>query len=149
MSTFFTGEYRHSLDSKGRLIVPSKFRDKLGSRFMIGRGYDACLLIYDMEDWEAFSARLAALPGNSVKARKVVRYFMSGTMEVEIDKQGRILLPQQLRDMAGITKDVVFAGGGARAELWDAATYDQAMAADTAEAIGEIAEDLLGSGYSV
>lgn len=149
MSTFFTGEYRHSLDSKGRLIVPSKFRDKLGSRFMIGRGYDACLVIYDMEDWEAFSARLAALPGNSEKARHLVRYFMSGTMEVEIDKQGRILLPQQMRDIAGITKDVVFAGSGARAELWDAAAYDEMMAEATAASIGDIAEDLLGSGYSV
>lgn len=149
MSAFFTGEYRHSLDSKGRLIVPSRFRDKLGSRFMIGRGYDACLVIYDMEDWEAFSARLAALPGNSVKARQLVRYFMSGTMEVEVDKQGRILLPQQLRDIAGITKDVVFAGSGARAELWDADKYDAMTSAETTESIAALAEDLLGSGYSI
>lgn len=148
MSTFFTGEYRHSLDSKGRLIVPSKFRDKLGSQFMIGRGYDDCLVIYSMEDWESFSARLAALPSNSEKARKLVRYFMSGTMEVEIDKQGRILLPAQMREIAGITKDVVYAGNGARAELWDADRYDAKMAEETRESIGDIAEELLGSGYS-
>lgn len=104
MTKTFSGEYHHSLDTKGRLIVPAKFREILGSRFWIGKGFDQCLQIYDEEDWEAFSNSLKALPKNSDKARKLVRYFMSGTVEVEIDKQGRILLPAQLREIAGIDK---------------------------------------------
>ena len=118
MTKTFSGEYHHSLDTKGRLIVPAKFREILGSRFWIGKGFDQCLQIYDEEDWEAFSNSLKALPKNSDKARKLVRYFMSGTVEVEIDKQGRILLPAQLREIAGIDKNVVFVGMGTRGELW-------------------------------
>ncbi len=149
MVQYFTGEYRHSLDAKGRLIVPSKFRDKLGERFMVGRGFDQCLVVYDLEDWEKFAGKLAELPSNSEKARSLVRYFMSGTMEVELDKQGRILLPTQLREIAGITKDVVFAGNGTRAELWDAATYDEKTQMTTRENIGALAEEMFGDGFTI
>lgn len=149
MTKTFSGEYHHSLDSKGRLIVPSKFREILGSHFWIGRGFDSCLQIYDDEDWEAFSDRLKALPANSAKARSLVRYFMSGTVEMEIDKQGRILLPSQLRRMAGIERDVVFVGMGTRGELWSEEAYSSYGLGHTAEDISAISEELLGSGFVI
>lgn len=149
MTKTFSGEYRHSLDSKGRLIVPAKFREILGSHFWIGRGFDKCLQIYDDEDWESFSQSLKELPKNSDKARKLVRYFMSGTMEVEIDKQGRILLPPQLREQAGIDKNVVFVGMGTRGELWSEEAYDAYETETTAEDISAISEELLTSGFQI
>ena len=149
MAANFSGEYHHSLDSKGRLIIPSRFRDLLGGKFMIGKGLDECLVIYDMDDWEAFSEKLKALPYNSAKNRALVRYFQSGTMEVEIDRQGRILLPQQLRDKAGIKKDVVFVGNGSRAELWSEEAYSGYTQEFTEESISGIAEELLGTGWQI
>ena len=149
MTKTFSGEYRHSLDSKGRLIVPAKFREILGSRFWIGCGYDKCLQIYDEEDWEAFSQKLLALPTNSVQARRLVRYFMSKTVEVEIDKQGRILLPNQLRQEAGIDKNVVFVGMGTRGELWSEEAYDAYETETTAEDISGISEELLSGGFQI
>ena len=135
MTKTFSGEYHHSLDTKGRLIVPAKFREILGSRFWIGKGFDQCLQIYDEEDWEAFSNSLKALPKNSDKARKLVRYFMSGTVEVEIDKQGRILLPQVLRDRAGLDKDITLLGVGDHIEIWDTNTYEEKYSFDDEAAL--------------
>lgn len=149
MDRTFSGEYHHSLDAKGRLIVPSKFREILGSHFWIGRGFDPCLQIYDDEDWSAFSERLKALPSNSENARKLVRYFMSGTMEMEIDRQGRILLPAQLRKLAGIDKNVVFVGMGTRGELWSEEAYSDYDLVQTPESISAISEELLGSGFKI
>ena len=149
MAKTFSGEYHHSLDAKGRLIVPSKFREILGSHFWIGRGFDRCLQIYDDEDWAVFSDRLKALPANSEKARSLVRYFMSGTIEMEIDKQGRILLPVQLRRMAGIDRDVVFVGMGTRGELWSEEAYASYDDSHTAEDICAISEELFGSGFMI
>lgn len=149
MTKTFSGEYHHSLDTKGRLIVPAKFREILGSRFWIGKGFDQCLQIYDEEDWEAFSNSLKALPKNSDKARKLVRYFMSGTVEVEIDKQGRILLPAQLREIAGIDKNVVFVGMGTRGELWSEEVYNTYETETTTEEINSISEELLDSGFQI
>ena len=149
MTKTFSGEYHHSLDTKGRLIVQAKFRESLGSRFWIGKGFDQCLQIYDEEDWEAFSNSLKALPKNSDKARKLVRYFMSGTVEVEIDKQGRILLPAQLREIAGIDKNVVFVGMGTRGELWSEEAYNTYETETTAEEINSISEELLDSGFQI
>lgn len=151
MQKTFTGEYHHSLDSKGRLIVPSKFREILGSHFWIGRGFDRgrYLQIYDDESWEAFAERLKALPANNGNARKIVRYFMAGTMEAEIDKQGRILLPTQLRDEAGITRGVVFVGAGTRGELWSEEKYNAYESENTSEDISAISEELFGSGFQI
>ena len=149
MAKTFSGEYHHSLDAKGRLIVPSKFREILGSHFWIGRGFDQCLQIYDDEDWEAFAARLKELPSNSKQARELVRYFMSGTMEMEIDRQGRILLPAQLRKLAGIDRNVVFVGMGTRGELWSEEAYTSYDLEHTSESISAISEELLGSGFRI
>ena len=104
----FNGIYRHHLDAKGRLSVPAKFRE--GSRFMIGIGTGDCLLIYTMEDWKNFEQKLRSLPATfNEDAEEILRWYGMNTLEVEVDAQGRIILPQQLREAGGITKNVVFA----------------------------------------
>lgn len=123
MARYFQGKYRNTLDSKGRVIVPSKFRDKLDGRFMLGKGLDGCYVIYNMEDWDQFAERLAALPN---KASELKRFFFSSTLEQEIDKTGRTQLTKEQRDDLGIDigDEVVFVGNGPRAELWPASMYD-------------------------
>lgn len=115
----FSGEYQHSVDPKGRLIMPSKFREGLGEKFMITRGLDDCLFVYSMTDWESFETKLKSLPMTDNNARAFVRFFLSGATECELDKQGRILVPQNLRDYAGIEKDVAVVGVSSRVEIWD------------------------------
>ena len=143
----FVGEFNHSIDAKGRVIVPARFRDILGSRFKIGVSLDPCLTIYSNESWESFYEGLESLPANSEKMRSVVRYFTAGTFEVELDGQGRILLPQQLRTLGKIEKNVVFAGFGSKAELWSEEEYLKTQAAMAREDINAIAEELLQSGF--
>jgi len=147
MAELFTGEYHYALDAKGRLIVPARFRDILGSQFKVGVSLDPCLTVYSNEGWDAFYAKLRELPSNSQDMRRVVRYFTAGTFDVEVDKQGRILLPQQLRRLGNIDKDVVFAGVGDKAELWDEGEYMKTQAIEAREDINAIAENLLSSGF--
>ena len=146
----YTGEFHNSLDAKGRVSVPPAFRDVLGSHFWIGCGLDPkCLVIYSDEEWAAFCERLKALPGNSEKARDIIRYFASGTREVELDKQGRILLPLQLRQAAGISKDCAFAGAIGRAELWSEEAYSEYHTTSlTADRINAAAEELRDMGFT-
>lgn len=142
----FMGTYDHSLDAKGRVIVPSKFREALGDRFVITRSLDPCLCVYDMPAWERFVQKLSGLPYNTRKQRELVRFFMSSATEVEPDKQGRILLPQKLRTHAHIEKNVVLLGVGARIEIWDPGTYENDGISDD---MNEIAEELLGNGFEI
>jgi len=143
----FMGEYSHSLDQKGRLIVPAKFRDALGGKFYITRSLDPCLLIYDQEGWDKFSERLMNMPYNSQKQREMVRFFIGGAAEVEPDKQGRFILPPPLRKYGTIDKDVVFVGTGQRAELWSAEKYGAyEETKDSVEEFNRYAEELLGNG---
>ena len=142
----FMGTYDHSLDAKGRVIVPSKFREALGDRFVITRSLDPCLCVYDMPAWERFVQKLSGLPYNTRKQRELVRFFMSSATEVEPDKQGRILLPQKLRAHAHIEKNVVLLGVGARIEIWDSETYENDGISDD---MNEIAEELLGNGFEI
>ncbi len=142
----FMGEYGHSLDPKGRLIIPSKFREALGDRFVITRSLDQCLCIYDMEDWEKFVSRLSDIPYNVKKQRQLVRFFLSGANEVEPDKQGRVLIPANLREAAGIEKDVVLVGVGSRIEVWSAKNWEEMS---TSDEINEIAEEMLGNGFEI
>ena len=95
----YTGEYNHTIDTKGRMIVPSKFREALGESFMITRGVGHCLAIYDMTEWNEYISKLRALPGNA-EAKKMIRFIVAGAIEAEIDKQGRILVPANLREWA-------------------------------------------------
>lgn len=111
------GEYQHNVDVKGRVIVPAKFREDLGSHFYITKGLDGCLFVLSSQEWKRLTDKIQAMPIS--KARGLQRFFFSGAAEVEPDKQGRILVPQQLREYAGLERDVTFIGTSTRAELWD------------------------------
>ncbi len=114
----FTGEYQHTLDGKGRVIIPSKLRDGLGDRFVITRGLDQCLFVYPNSEWVRLEQKLKQLPFTKSDSRAFTRLFFSGAMEVEADKQGRILIPNNLREYAGIEKEVMFIGVSNRVEVW-------------------------------
>lgn len=114
----FLGEYQHSLDSKGRITVPSKFREELGLRFVATKGLDNCIFLYTEEEWKIIEAKVHALPFTRADVRSFARFFFSGAAELEIDKQGRILLPTNLREYAGIDKDLIIIGVGSRVEIW-------------------------------
>ena len=112
----FMGEYNHSIDAKGRIIVPAKFREELGDEFVVTLGLDGCLFLYPNAEWEEFVAQLKQLPGNR-QARQLQRYFLAGAVNCEVDKQGRILIPAKLREHAKLEKEVVFVWSK---EQWDA-----------------------------
>lgn len=119
----FLGEYQHSLDSKGRLSVPVKFRSDLGSSAIVTKGLDGCLFLYPKAEWGIMAEKLASLPVSSSKARAFSRMMLSGAMEVEIDKVGRVLLPGYLRDFAGIEGEAVVAGVSNRVEIWNKSAW--------------------------
>jgi len=100
----FYGEYQHSVDAKGRVIIPSKFREGLGEKFILTKGLDNCLFAYSLEEWSNLEAKLRSLPFTDKDVRAFVRFFFAGAAEVEVDKQGRILIPQNLREYAGLEK---------------------------------------------
>ncbi len=118
------GEYLHTLDKKGRFIVPARFREELGERFIITRGLDRCLFLYPRREWANLENRLKELPLAKAEARKFMRIFFSGATEVEIDKQGRALVPPQLRGHADLHKEIVIIGVSNRAEIWSKETWD-------------------------
>ena len=121
----FMSQYNHTVDAKGRLSIPSKFREQLGDEFIVTRGMDGCLFVYDNENWAAFEKSLMSLPKfNSKELRNLRRIFISGAAQVEVDKQGRILLPAALREIAGLEKDVVLAGVGDCIEIWSQEKWD-------------------------
>lgn len=121
----FIGEYQHSLDTKGRVIIPSKFRDELGDVFVMTKGLDNCLFVYPMEEWNILQDKLKTLPLTKKDARAFVRFFFSGATECQLDKQGRILVPSNLRKHSDITKEVVIIGVSNRLELWDKERWDE------------------------
>ena len=114
----FIGEYNHTIDAKGRLIIPSRFREVLGDEFVVTKGMDGCLFVFDNPEWQAFEEKLHKLPMIDKGARQFTRFFLAGAASVEVDKQGRILLPAVLREFADITKDAVLIGVGNRIEIW-------------------------------
>jgi len=113
------GEYEHSLDVKGRLILPAKIREDMGEKFIITKGLDGCLFGFSQAEWENFEQKLKTLPLTNKNARDFVRFFLSGAIECEIDKQGRFLIASNLRDYAGLEKDSVIIGVGTRIEIWN------------------------------
>jgi len=115
----FMGEYQHNVDSKGRIILPAKFRELLGEMFVATKGLDKCLFIYPKEEWAILEEKLKKLPLAKQEARAFVRFFFSGAAELEFDKQGRVLLPNNLRDYAGLGKDIIVVGVSSRIEIWD------------------------------
>ena len=112
------GEYQHALDEKGRVTIPSKLREELGERFVITRGLDQCLFAYPQGEWSRIEQKLKELPFTKRDARAFTRLFFSGAAEVEMDRQGRVLIPQNLREYAGIQKEVVIIGVSNRVEVW-------------------------------
>lgn len=115
----FLGEYQHTIDAKGRLIVPAKFREALGSPFVVTKGLDQCLFAYPHSEWKAFEEKLKQLPLTSADGRKFVRFFFAGAAECELDNQGRIILPPNLREYASLKKDIVTIGVNNRVEIWN------------------------------
>jgi len=124
VKTLFYGEYQHTVDAKGRVIIPSRFREGLGERFILTKGLDDCLFAYSSEEWNNLETKLKTLPLTSKDARAFIRFFFSGAAECEVDKQGRILIPQNLRDYAGLDKDVYIIGVSTRVEIWDKAKWE-------------------------
>ena len=132
------GEYEHSLDTKGRLIMPSKLRNDIGDIFIVTKGLDGCLFIYSKDEWNNIANKYKELP-NTKDARNYLRFFLSGATECELDKQGRFLIPNNLRLAANLEKEVVIIGVGTRLEIWNRATWkscDDNISAD------EIAENM-------
>lgn len=119
----FMGEFNHSIDSKGRIIIPAKFREELGDNFVITQGLDGCLFAYPNSDWQEFVKKLQALPGTK-EARQLQRYFLAVAAECEVDKQGRILIPAKLRQDAALDKDIVFVGVLNKVEIWSRQRWD-------------------------
>lgn len=128
--TMLLGEFNHTLDEKSRLTVPSKFRDDLGSTFIVTKGFDTCLSVFSIAEWQNFETKLKSLPLSNENARKFVRYFTAGATECQIDKQGRILIPQNLKEHAGLKKDIVFTGVSTRAEIWDKEKWEKYTSVD-------------------
>ena len=135
------GEYRHSVDSKGRLAVPAKFRDKLSPGAIITRGLDNCLFLFGGKEWETLAQKLMALPLSQANSRAFVRLMLAGAMDVEVDGQGRILIPDYLRHYAGLKKEAVIAGLYNRVEVWDRDNWER-YKQKTESASEEIAEKL-------
>ena len=140
------GEYNHTIDAKGRLIIPSKFRELLGEEFVLTRGLDGCLYIYPMDEWESFEMKLRSLPLTNKNARTFTRFFVAGATNCELDKQGRILLPAHLREFAGLEKDVVLVGVGSRVEIWSKDKWEN-MNSDTD--MDEITSAMEGLGLTI
>lgn len=113
------GEYDHSLDEKGRLIMPAKLREDMGDKFIITTGLDGCLFGFSIEEWSKFENKLKTLPITNKNARNFVRFFLSGATECELDKQGRFLIASKLREVATLEKDVTIIGAGTRIEIWN------------------------------
>ena len=121
----FMGEYNHTIDAKGRLIIPSKFREVLGDEFVVTKGMDGCLFVFDNPEWQNFAEKLRSLPMIDKEVRQFTRFFLAGAASVEVDKQGRILLPANLRSYAGLEKDIVSAGVLNRVEIWDKEKWEK------------------------
>jgi len=139
----FLGEYQHSLDEKGRVIMPARFREQLGASFFITRGLDGCLFVYPREEWLKLSNEVQNLPLARKDARAFSRMLFSGAVEVECDKQGRVSIPNVLRDYAAIQKDLVIIGVSARIEIWAADTWAE-LTREVAGKFEELAEKLEG-----
>ena len=135
------GEYEHSLDAKGRLIMPAKLREDLGEKFIITKGLDGCLFGFSQTEWTNFEEKLKTLPLTNKNARDFVRFFLSGAIECEIDKQGRFLIASNLREYAEMEKEVAIIGVGTRIEIWNKEKWKQYNSEENISA-DEIAENM-------
>lgn len=141
----FIGEHAQKVDTKGRVVVPSKFRDELGNHVVITRGLDGCLFAYSKEAFDALMEKLSSLPFTDKRIREFNRFFLAGASDLETDKLGRVLMPSVLRGYASIDKDAVWVGVGNRIEIWDLDKWNNQMSAyaegdDVEDKIDELAE---------
>lgn len=138
----FMGEFRHAMDDKGRLTVPARFREELGERFVLTRGLDQCLFVYPMEEWKNLEGKLKSLPFTKADARAFSRFFFSGAVECELDKQGRVNIPGTLLTFANIERDCVVIGVSNRVEIWSEAAWSKYLE-EKQGSFEEIAEKLV------
>jgi MraZ protein len=144
----FMGEYGHTIDAKGRIIVPVKLRESLGDNFIITKGLDNCLFVYTNEEWQRFEEKLKTLPLTNKNARTFTRFFLAGAADVELDKQGRILIPSVLREFASLQKDVVFVGVGSRIEIWSKESWNDSIS-NYDDNMDEVAENMDSLGFTI
>ena len=142
------GEYNHTIDAKGRFIIPAKFRETLGDKFIVTKGLDGCLFVYPKSEWSSFEEKLKVLPLTNKDARQYTRFFLAGAAACEVDKQGRILLPQVLRDFAQLEKEVVLIGVASRVEIWSKINWEQSMSTYNDD-MNEIAEKMESLGFPI
>ena len=138
----FMGEYNHTVDPKGRLIVPSKFREQLGSEFVVTKGLDGCLFVYPAEEWHNIEDKFRNISMTSKDARKFSRFFFAGAAAVELDKQGRILLPPVLREYANLEGEAHIIGMDTNLEIWNTELWNEENAQYTPESVAAIMEEL-------
>lgn len=132
----FMGEFEHSVDVKGRIIIPAKFREDLGDEFVITLGLDGCLFAYPQKEWLAFTEQIKKVPGTK-EARQMIRWFSGNAAACEVDKQGRILIPAPLREKVGLIRDVIFVGVLNRIEIWSKERWEQNNDLDNVDTIAE------------
>lgn len=144
-----SGEYSHSLDAKGRVILPAKLREEIGDSFYITRDFEGCLAIYSAEEFEKLGAAIQALPRNMKEARKIQRIIITGAHLCEIDKQGRFVIPPKLREFACLEKDLAIVGNGSHAEIWDSDKWNEYLYGEDSMSLEEAAEALRAEGLSM
>jgi MraZ protein len=138
----FMGEYQHTIDDKGRITIPAKFREGLGENFVVTRGLDQCLFVYPMEEWKQLEAKLKTLPFTRSDARAFTRFFFSGATECELDKQGRVNIPGSLRQHGQLEKDCFVIGVSNRVEIWSRELWENYFE-DSRQSFNEIAEKIV------
>ena len=143
-----SGEYRHSIDLKGRVIIPSKIRDEMGSKIVITRGLDGCLFGYNEKTWNMIMEKLNTLPFTKRDARNFTRFMTSGAITLEFDKQGRINIPNYLNEYASLSKDVVIVGVINRIEIWSKDKWEEFMN-NNVESLSDISENLFDSNFDL
>lgn len=142
------GEYRHNIDDKNRIILPVKFRDEIGDKFVLTRGLDGCLFIYSLENWEKIIEKLKALPFTKKDARTFMRFFLSGAIECELDKQGRISISSSLIEYANIKKECAIIGVNDRLEVWSLDKFLDHVQTNENE-LSDIAEKLFDTNFEI
>ena len=144
----FMGEYHHTIDEKGRIIIPSKFREELGEKFIITRGIENCLFVYSIASWEKITNKLESLPFTKKDARQFVRFFLSGATTAEFDKQGRVNVTSPLISYANLQKDCVVIGTGDRLEIWSQEDWN-AFFESASSNMSDIAENLFNESVNI
>ena len=144
----FMGEYHHTIDEKGRIIIPAKFREMLGEKFIVTRGIETCLFVYPNDEWQKIVTKLESLPFTKRDARQFIRFFLSGATTAEFDKQGRVNLTAPLIDYAKLEKDCVVIGTGSRLEIWSKEDWDSFFES-AQDNMSDIAENLFNESVNL